>query len=79
MEQFEFKPMIFQMLKPIGQYYGVSIEDPHLHLMQFLKVASNFKVSKITDETFRLRIFPYSLKNRDKSCLNSLEPNSTTT
>ncbi|KAL5576436.1 hypothetical protein UlMin_018135 [Ulmus minor] len=75
---FEFKPMMFQMLQTVGQFSGLPHEDPHLHLKQFLEVASNFKIPRISDDAFRLRLFPYSLKDRAKVWLNSLEPNSVT-
>lgn len=77
--QFAFKPMMFQMLQAISQYLGTTNEDPHLPLRQFLEVASNFKILGITDDAFRLRLFPYSLRGRAKSWLNSLEPNSIAT
>lgn len=73
--QFEFKPMLFQLLQAIGQYSGVVDDDPHFHLRQFLEVAINFKIPSITDDTFQLRLFTYSLRCRAKSWLNSLEPN----
>ncbi|MCI22482.1 hypothetical protein A2U01_0043658, partial [Trifolium medium] len=76
--QFQFT-MMFQMLQVVGQFSGAEIEDPHLHLRQFLDVASNFKIPGITQEAFRLRLFPYSLRDRAKSWLNSLEPNSIAT
>ncbi|KAL5547351.1 hypothetical protein UlMin_007038 [Ulmus minor] len=75
---FEFKPMMFQMLQTVGQFSGLPHEDPHLHLKQFLEVASNFKIPGVADDAFRLRLFPYSLKDRAKVWLNSLEPNSVT-
>ncbi|WJX63440.1 hypothetical protein P8452_48327 [Trifolium repens] len=77
--QFEFKPMMFQMLQVVGQFSGAETEDPHLHLRQFMEVASNFKNPGITQEAFRLRLFPYSLRDHAKSWLNSLEPNSIAT
>ncbi|KAK2354700.1 hypothetical protein QL285_092185 [Trifolium repens] len=77
--QFEFKPMMFQMLQTIGQFSGAATYDPHLHLKQFLEVASKFKIPGITDDAFRLRLFPYSLRDRAKGWLNSLEPNSIAT
>ncbi|MCH87150.1 hypothetical protein A2U01_0008016 [Trifolium medium] len=77
--QFEFKPIMFQMLQVVGQFSGTATEDPHLHLRQFMEVASNFKNPGITQEAFRLRLFPYSLRDRAKSWLNSLEPNSIST
>ncbi|XP_058725922.1 uncharacterized protein LOC131597232 [Vicia villosa] len=77
--QFKFKPMMFQMLQTTGHYSGAPTEDPHLHMRQFLDVASNFKIPGVTDDAFRLRLFPYSLRDRAKSWLNSLEPNSIAT
>lgn len=44
----------------------------HIYLRQFLKVASNFKISRITNYVFRLRLSPYSLRDRAKSWLNSI-------
>ena len=73
---FEFKPMMFQMLQTIGQFGGFSHEDPHEHLKQFLEVCSNFIIPGVSENAFRLKLFPYSLKDKAKSWLNSLEPNS---
>jgi hypothetical protein len=39
--QFEIKPKMFQMLQSGGQFSGIATDDPHLHLKQFLEVASN--------------------------------------
>ena len=64
------------MLQIVGQFSGLPHEDPHLHLKQFLEVASNFKIPGVTDNAFRLRLFPYSLKDQANAWLNSLEPNS---
>ena len=73
---FEFKPMMFQMLQTIGQFGGFPHEDPHEHLKQFLEVCSNFIIPGVSENAFRLKLFPYSLKDKAKSWLNSLEPNS---
>lgn len=67
------------MLQAIGKYSCAANEDPYLHLRQFLEVESNFKILGISDDTFRLRLFPYSLRDRTKSWLNYLEPNSIAT
>lgn len=50
------------MLQSISQYSSTANEDPHLHLRKFLEMASNFKIIGITDDTFKLRLFPYSLR-----------------
>lgn len=74
--QFEFKTIMFQMLQAIGQYSAAVNMNPHLHLRQFLEVANKFKIHGIIDDTFRLRIFTHSLRDKAKRWLNSLEPNS---
>lgn len=79
MAHFEFKPMMFQMFQAIGQYLSAANEDPHLDLRQFPEVASNFKIPGITYDAFKFRIFPYSVRDRAKRWLNSLEPNSIAT
>jgi hypothetical protein len=65
--QFEFTPMLFQMLQTVSQFFGAVTDNPHLHLKQFLQVASNFKILGNTDEAFKLRLFPYSLRCGAKS------------
>lgn len=59
--QFEFKPIMFQILQTIGQSSGIDIYDPYLHLNQFNEVAENFKIACIVDDGFKLRLFPYSI------------------
>ena len=73
---FEFKPMMFQMLQTVGQFGGFFHEDPYAHLRQFLEVCSNFVILGVSEDAFRLKLFPYSLKDKAKSWLSSLEPNS---
>lgn len=75
----EFKSMIFQMLQSIGQYSCSTHENPYLHLRQLLDVASNFKIPGVSDDAFRLRLFPYSLRYIAKCWLNSLSANSIST
>lgn len=72
MEQFEFKSTMFRILQAIGQYSGVATKDPHLHLRQILDVASNFKIPGNIDNAFRLRLFPYSLRDGAKGWLDYL-------
>lgn len=52
---FEFKPMMCQMLQVVGQFSGSPQEDLHLHLKQFVAVASNLKNLGVTDDSFSLR------------------------
>ena len=76
---FELKPVMFQMLQTIGQFNGLPNEDPHLHLKLFLEVSDAFKIFGATQDALRLRLFPYSLRDRARAWLNSLPSDSITT
>ena len=74
--QFELKPVMFQMLQSAGQFAGMPTEDPHLHLRLFIEVCDSFKLPGVNDDALRLRLFPYSLRDRARAWLNALAPNS---
>ncbi|KAH9801445.1 hypothetical protein KPL71_001039 [Citrus sinensis] len=76
---FELKPVMFQMLQTVGQFIGLPNEDPHLHLKLFLEVSDAFKIAGATQDALKLRLFPYSLRDRAKAWLNSLPSDSITT
>ncbi|XP_062086155.1 uncharacterized protein LOC133792262 [Humulus lupulus] len=76
--QFELKPVMFQMLQTVGQFSGMPTEDPHLHLRSFLEVSDSFKLQGVSEEVLRLKLFPFSLRDRARSWLNTLPPDSVT-
>ncbi|KAH9752099.1 hypothetical protein KPL71_014560 [Citrus sinensis] len=76
---FEMKPVMFQMLQTVGQFNGLPNKDPHLHLKLFLEVNDAFKIAGATQDTLRIRLFPYSLRDRARAWLNSLPSDSITT
>ncbi|KAH9668539.1 hypothetical protein KPL70_021450 [Citrus sinensis] len=76
---FELKPVMFQMLQTVGQFNGLPNEDPHFHLKLFLEVSDAFKIVGATQDALRLRLFPYSLRDRARAWLNSLPSDSITT
>jgi len=51
-------------------------EDPYKHLDEFLEICTTVKIQNFTDDALKLRLFPFSLKDRAKQWLNSLETNS---
>ena len=77
--QFELKPVIFQMLQMMGQFNGMPTEDPHLHLRLFMEVSDSFKIASVIEDAVRLKLFPYSLRDRARAWLNSLPPSSIST
>ncbi|XP_048421217.1 uncharacterized protein LOC125468803 [Pyrus x bretschneideri] len=73
---FELKPSFIQMMP---SFYGLSTEDPNLHINEFLEICDTLKVHNVTDEAVKLRLFPFSLKDKAKTWLKSFPPNSITT
>jgi len=78
-QQFDLKPVMFQMLQTVGQFSGMPTEDPHLHLRLFMEVSDSFKLVGVPEDALRLKLFLYSLRDRARAWLNSLPPNSIST
>ncbi|KAH9722903.1 hypothetical protein KPL70_006892 [Citrus sinensis] len=76
---FEIKPVMFQMLQTVGQFNGLTNEDPHLHLKLFFEVSDAFKITGAIQDALRLRLLLYSLRDRARAWLNSLPSDSITT
>ncbi|KAF7812340.1 uncharacterized protein G2W53_033316 [Senna tora] len=66
--QFEIKPSIIQMLP---SFYGLSSENPYKHIDEFLEVCSTFKLPNVSEDAIRLRLFPFSLKDKAKHWLTT--------
>ena len=71
--------MMFQMLQTVGQFNRLPNEDPHFYLKLFLEVSDAFNIAGATQDALRLRLFPYSLRDRARAWLNSLPSDSITT
>ena len=46
--QFKLKPVMFQMLQMMGQFSGLPMKDPCLHLRLFMEVSDSFKIAGVT-------------------------------
>jgi hypothetical protein len=69
---FEIKFGFIQML-PL--FYGLSTDDPYKHLDEFIEICSTIRLQNFLEDTLRMRLFPFSLKDKAKYWLNSLETN----
>ena len=74
---FEIKPSIIQMVQN-NQFGGLQGEDPYAHILTFLNVCATFKINGVTDDTIRLRLFPFSVRDKAQLWLASL-PNESIT
>ena len=75
---FEVKPITMTMLNNV-QFGGLPSEDPNLHISSFLEVCDMFKYTGVSDDAVRLRLFPFTLRDRARSWLDSLLPRSIAT
>ncbi|XP_061347094.1 uncharacterized protein LOC133292662 [Gastrolobium bilobum] len=73
---FELKPIMFDMLETIGLFNGMPSEDPLLHIKNFMEIAYSFKIQGVTSDALKMKLFPFSLTNKAKAWLNTLQPNS---
>ena len=60
---FEIKPSIIQMVQN-NQFGGLQGEDPYAHILTLLNVCETFKINGVTDDAIRLRLFPFSVKDK---------------
>ena len=75
---FEIKPSIIQMVQN-NQFGGLQGEDPYAHILTFLNVCATFKINGVTDDAIRLRLFPFSVRDKAQLWLASLPNESITT
>ena len=78
-EAFEIRPEFIQMIQNENQFLGLSSENPYDHLMQFLQLCDTFKWTGVSEDAVRLRLFPFSLKDKARSWLNSFPSETFTT
>ncbi|GAB2278494.1 hypothetical protein Dimus_039293 [Dionaea muscipula] len=55
------------------------MEDPNEHNAEFLAICDTVKFHNVSEDAIRLRLFPFSLRDKAKAWLNSLQPGSVTT
>ena len=68
--QYEIKSSTIQMLP---SFYGLTNEDPYEHLDEFLEIYSTVKIQHFSDDALRHKLFSFSLKDRAKYWMNSID------
>ena len=53
-------------------FHGMESENPYTHIREFEKVCNTFKEDTTIMDLMRLKLFPFTLKDKAKICLNSL-------
>ncbi|KAL4279047.1 hypothetical protein GQ457_03G014760 [Hibiscus cannabinus] len=75
-KHFELKPVMFNMLNTLGQFGGSPAENARQHLKSFMEICNSFKIHGVSNDVLKLKLFPYSLRDKAKAWLNNLPPGS---
>ena len=75
---FEIKPALLQMIQSSVQFYGMLNEDPNDHIANFLEICDTLKYNGVSNDALRLRLFPFTLKDKARAWLKSQPPGSFT-
>lgn len=67
-QHFEIRPAIIQLLP---NYYGKENENPYKHVKDFFNLCSTFNYIEVDIEQIRLRLFPFSLKDKAQDWFDS--------
>ncbi|XP_009616481.1 uncharacterized protein [Nicotiana tomentosiformis] len=76
---FEIRTVLIQTIQQSCIFSRDASEDPHGHLIDFLKLVETTKYNGVPHEAIKLRLFPFSLKGDAKTWLRSFPQGSITT
>ena len=57
-------------------FHGMESENPYAHIKEFEDVCNTFQEGGASIDLMRLKLFPFTLKDKAKIWLNSLRPRS---
>jgi hypothetical protein len=63
---FNFKPDIIQLLH---SFHDLDLENPYLYMREFEEVCNTYNDLNCSMNTIRLKLFPFSLKDKAKTWL----------
>ncbi|RVW28123.1 hypothetical protein CK203_116083 [Vitis vinifera] len=73
LEQLIIRPHIVPLLP---NFHGMESENPYAHIKEFEEVCNTFRERGASIDLMRLKLFPFTLKDKAKIWLNSLRPRS---
>ncbi|RVW82200.1 Transposon Ty3-I Gag-Pol polyprotein [Vitis vinifera] len=73
LEQLVIRPHIVPFLPT---FHGMESENPYSHIKEFEEVCNTFREGGASIDLMRLKLFPFTLKDKAKIWLNSLRPRS---
>lgn len=68
---FELKPGLIRLVQA-NQFGGEVTEDPNDHLYSFLEICDTLKIEGVPNDTIRMRLFGFSLRDRAKEWFKGL-------
>ena len=68
---FELKPVLIKMVKQL-QFGGSPSEDPNGHLSNFLQLCGTIKMNGVDHNVIKLKLFPFSLRDKARNWFNNL-------
>ncbi|QHO23804.1 uncharacterized protein DS421_12g366680 [Arachis hypogaea] len=74
---FELKSQLITLVQNNCQFRGVQ-EDPNEHLSTFLRISDTVKINGVHQDTYRLLLFPFSLRDKAYKWLESFSKESLT-
>jgi hypothetical protein len=69
---FELKPILLNMLSQ-HMFNGLAHEDPNQHLPMFEELCNTVKINGVEPDAIKLRAFPFSLGDKAKNWIRSLD------
>jgi len=75
---FELNPALIGFMER-DQFGGFPSDNPNAHLRKFLAKCDTIKLNGVSADAIRMRLFPFSLRDRASDRLQNEEPNSFTT
>ena len=70
-EEMVVRPYLVPLLPT---FHGMESENPYTHIRKFEEVCNTFKEDTTTVDLLRLKLFPFTLKDKAKIWLNSMRP-----